>query len=385
MKILHVVTLQTPTSSFGGPTQVAVNLAKELIRAGEAVELLALADGYDGTPPSQVDGVPSSLYPARHVAPALEVSGISSWRLLRASWKKIRAADVVHVHLMRDMVTLPVALLTLLARRPLVLQTHGMIDTTENRLARVLDFLAVRTVLRRASIILHLTDFERRELLLVAGRPRLGSLRRLVNGVGDLGIRNPESGGPTVLFLARMQSRKRPEDFVKAAVGVLKARPDARFVMAGPDSGALLPVLSLAKSLGVDWALNYEGPLSHDDAIELMRTASVYVLPSVNEPFPVSVLEALALGVPVVVTSTNGLAGGVAEAGAGVVVSSAGEIAEAVLRLLDPAENAAASDAATRLAKETFSLSVIARDLSQLYSSLLMDSPSTRTRRLQGM
>jgi glycosyltransferase involved in cell wall biosynthesis len=48
----------------------------------------------------------------------------------------------------------------------------------------------------------------------------------------------------------------------------------------------------------------------------------VYVLPSVDEPYPMSVLEAMSVGLPVVVTDTCGLAPLIAESGCGIVVGS---------------------------------------------------------------
>lgn len=60
-----------------------------------------------------------------------EVSGITSAALLNTARRMMRGADLVHVHLMRDLVTLPAALLALATRTPLVVQTHGMIDPTE--------------------------------------------------------------------------------------------------------------------------------------------------------------------------------------------------------------------------------------------------------------
>ncbi|ROQ72871.1 glycosyltransferase involved in cell wall biosynthesis [Streptomyces sp. CEV 2-1] len=381
MKILHVVTLHTPDHAFGGPTRVALNLSKVQRAEGDDARIMALGDGFDGPLPSQVEGVPAHLYQARHLLPRFEVSGITSGRLLLAARRMMRGADVVHVHLMRDLVTLPAALLALASGTPLVVQTHGMVDPTEKRVAQLTDLLGVRRVLRGADAVLHLTESERIDVNAVAAPVRLTRTVRLVNGVRPQ-ERKPDrdpARPPTVLFLARIQERKRPEDFVAAMPAVLAEYPDARFVLAGPDTGALPGTLRLARELGVLDSLDHVGPLGHEEVLAAGRQADVYVLPSIEEPLGVSVLEAMSVGTPVVITRTCGLGPDVAEAGAGRVIDSrvgddaanAGKVARAVLELLEPKANAEAGQAAWELVGEHFTIDVVTRTLRRTYESVV--------------
>lgn len=376
MRVLHVVTLHTPTHDFGGPTRVALNLSRGLRARGEQATVVALGDRFPGPLPREVDGVPTRLFPARHVLPRFEVSGITSPALIARARGLVRSADVVHVHLMRDLVTLPVALAALSCRRPLVLQTHGMIDPTDKPAARLVDVLGLRRVLRRADAVLHLTEQERRDTAAVVAPHPMAPAYRLVNGVAAQERRPAAPAGrpPTVLYVARVQERKRPQDFVRAAPVVLEKYPDARFVLAGPDTGALADdMLRLARDLGVGHAVEYVGALGHAQVLERLRTADVYVLPSVVEPFAVSVLEAMSVGLPVVVTRTGGLSPDVAAAGAGRVVDSrpdadnGAEVGRAVLDLLEPAANAAASQAAWRLVQEQFTIDGVVDALLEVY------------------
>lgn len=181
MRVLHAVTLHSPTHAFGGPVRVALNLAKGLRSRGHQAALLALGDGFEGPWPTEVEGVPAQLYRARRLLP-LGFSGMTSPTLLARAGKLVRDADVVHVHLARDLVTLPVALAALRAGKPLVLQTHGMVDPSEKLLAKVLDAVAVRRVLRSAGAVLYLTPHERTGLDAVVGPPGLPRTVRLVNG-----------------------------------------------------------------------------------------------------------------------------------------------------------------------------------------------------------
>ncbi|WP_405195781.1 glycosyltransferase [Streptomyces anulatus] len=382
MKILHVVTLHTPDHAFGGPTRVAFNLSRVQRAAGDDARVMALGDGFpEGELPSQVEGVPVHLFQARHLLPMFEVSGITSATLLRTARRMMRGADLVHVHLMRDLVTLPAALLALVSRTPLVVQTHGMIDPTEKKVAQLTDLLGVRRVLREADAVLHLTEMERVDVNDVAAPVPLTRTVRLVNGVRPQERKPARDPGrpPTVLFLARMQERKRPEDFVSAMPHVLARHPEARFVLAGPDTGALAGTLALARKLGVADSLDHVGPLEHDQVLAADREADVYVLPAIEEPFPVSVLEAMSVGTPVVITRTCGQAPDVAGAGAGRVIDSrvgedaanARKVADAILELLEPEAAERAGKAAWELVNEQFTIEAVTATLRRTYEDVV--------------
>lgn len=380
LRVLHVVTLHSPTGAFGGPVRVALNLSHALRERGHAPRLLALADGFGTAPPTDVEGIPARLLPARRLLP-LGFSGITSPALLAGAGRLVRAADVVHVHLARDLVTLPVALAALRAGVPLVLQTHGMVDPSERLLAKVLDALAVRRLLRGASAVLHLTAHELRGLDAVLGAP-LGNAVRLVNGVprqaavSRQGARPVPEGPPRILYAARLQARKRPRDFVAAAPEILRHHSDARFVVAGPDEGELAAVRELIDSLGLHDRFDCVGPLSPAGVLDELRRAHVYVLPSVDEPFPMSVLESLSVGTPAVVTESNGLAAAVREVGAGRVVADAAGLAPAVLELLEPGTAEKASAAACALADDAFSMDAVVEELLEVYGRAVAQARS---------
>lgn len=371
MKVLHAVTLHTPDHAFGGPMRVALNLSGGLRARGVDARIVALGDGFDADLPAQIEGVPAHLFRARHVLPRFEVSGITSGALLRRASALVAEADVVHVHLMRDLVTLPIAVAAVRSGRPLVVQTHGMVDPSDKLLARLLDVVAVRRVLRSANVLTYLTDLEREHLRAVVAPSQLSTMARLVNGVPAGPLRPVVPRRPVVLYLARMQARKRPEEFVRTMPAVLRVLPATRFVLAGPDSGALAGALALAEKLGVRGSLDHVGPLGHAAALEHLCAASVSVLPSLDEPFPMSILEALSVGVPVVITGSNGLAADVAESGAGRVAYDDSELAPAIIELLDAETNRKAGAAAWNLARSTFSIDAVLDTLQGLYRRAL--------------
>jgi len=366
VRVLHAVTLHSPTHAFGGPVRVALNLCRGLRGRGHDARITALAAGFPRPLPHEVEGVPARLHQARRILP-LGFSGLTSPSLLAGAHRLVRDADVIHVHLARDLVTLPVALAALRAGRPLVLQTHGMVDPSERLSARLLDAVAVRRVLRGAAAVLHLTAHELRGLEAVVGTAGLARAVRLVNGVPAQPEAPAPQGPPRILYAARLQARKRPVDLVDAAPAILARHPGATFVVAGPDEGELAAVRRRIDELGLAGKVICPGPLTGDRMLEELRRAHVYVLPSVDEPFPMSVLEAMAAGTPVVVTDSNGLARDVDRAGAGRVVTGPDGIAPAVLDLLEPSVRPSASAAARKLTADAFSMDVVLGTLLDVY------------------
>lgn len=175
------------------------------------------------------------------------------------------------------------------------------------------------------------------------------------------------------LYLARLHRRKRPVVLVEAAAMLAQTigkRIEVAFV--GPDEGEESRVRQQIRATGTsDW-IRVEGPLEPGSTLERMRKAAVYVLPSIDEPFPMSVLEAMSVGVPVIVTDSCGLAPFIADAGAGLVCDASVEGLSAALRRFvdEPGLRASSSAAALHLARNQFSMEVVSNQLEDVYQSL---------------
>ncbi len=313
MRILQVVALLSPDGAFGGPARVALNQSAELIRQGHQVTLAAATRGFDA-PPTEFNGVPLQLFGARTLVPGTGFPGMGSPGLFR--WFRANGCDfdIVHIHFGRDLVVLPVAASARANRIPYVLQTHGMVIPSSHLLSGPLDAVWTRKLLRDASAVLYLTKQERAQLGEVAG-PAL-HLLPLGNGVPEYPVATDHSGPPEVLFVARMHSRKRPLMFVEMAKALLDDGIDARFTLVGPDEGE---GPALRSALRDHPRISWQGALAPEQIPLRMATANVYVLPSTQEPYPMSVLEAMAIGLPVVVAADCGLASLVDRSGCGIV------------------------------------------------------------------
>lgn len=370
MRILQVVGLISPTNEYGGPTRVALGQAAALREAGHDVILAAGTWGFD-TLPSDVAGAPVRLFPATTFPPGGGLKGLTAPGMIPWLRSAMRGADVVHVHLARDLLTLPAARLAGLTKTPYVVQTHGMVIPSSHPMAAPLDALMTKRVLRDAGRVFYLTDAEDDGLRAVAG-PDL-ALERLRNGIAVPPAPAFHDGDDLdVLYLARVQQRKRPLDFVAMARTLGAEFPRARFTMVGPDEGQGEAVRSAITSSGLGDRLRWVGAVGPDETADYMRRAQIYVLPSVDEPYPMSVLEALATALPVVITDTCGLADLVSGGDAGFVTAAGAEpVTDAVRRLLADVElRRRMSAAAHATAQRELAMPAVTGQLVEAYRAL---------------
>ncbi len=367
MRVLSVVTLITPHGDYGGPIRVALNQAIALRERGHDVTLAGAHRGYDGAVPTDFDGIPAKLFRAMTAIPGAGFAGLAAPGLARWLAQNVRDFDIVHIHAARDLVTLPAARSARRAGVPFVLQTHGMIDPSSNPLAGPLDAWLTRPMLRSAKRVFYLTPEERSGLIAVGGDDL--QLRELPNGVPLPDAIRREPSPPEVLYLARLAPRKRPMVFVETARRLVGEHPETRFTLVGPDEGEAAAVERAIAALSPS-AVTWEGPLAPESTGDRMSEASIYVLPSVDEPFPMSVLEAMARALPVVITDTCGLAPFVRRTNSGIVTDASQESMDAAVRTLLSDGRLAhdMGERGSRAVRDELSMSAVADILEDVYS-----------------
>ena len=110
-----------------------------------------------------------------------------------------------------------------------------------------------------------------------------------------------------VTFLGRITMQKGPEYFVEAAAKVLKNNHNVRFVMAG--SGDMMDkMIHLAAERGIADRFHFPGFQKGKQVYEMIKASDVYIMPSVSEPFGISPLEAMQMGVPSIISKQSGCA-----------------------------------------------------------------------------
>lgn len=133
-------------------------------------------------------------------------------------------------------------------------------------------------------------------------------IRVVHNGVGQEYSETKEldlGNHKKVLFLGRITLQKGPEYFVYAAKKVLEKRQDVKFIMAG-NGDMLGRMIDLAFNLGIGDHFMFTGFIK-DQTDSLYKSADVYVMTSVSEPFGITPLESVKNGTPVIITKQAGV------------------------------------------------------------------------------
>jgi glycosyltransferase involved in cell wall biosynthesis len=122
------------------------------------------------------------------------------------------------------------------------------------------------------------------------------------------------------LFLSRIHIKKGCDLLLEAMARVAEAHSDLDLVMAGPDDEGLRPQLEAqAKRLGINARVHWTGMLEGDSKWGAFHAAEAFVLPSHQENFGIAVVEALACGVPVLISDKVNIWPDVAHDEAGIV------------------------------------------------------------------
>jgi glycosyltransferase involved in cell wall biosynthesis len=116
---------------------------------------------------------------------------------------------------------------------------------------------------------------------------------------------SPPTAPRMALFLGDLVRRKGVYDLLDAWVPIVAAFPGARLVLAGP--GQAPEILARASALGIAHAVELPGWVELEEKRWLLGAADVFVLPSHVEGVPISLLEAMAAGLPAVVTPVGGV------------------------------------------------------------------------------
>lgn len=240
----------------------------------------------------------------------------NSWPLLR-HWdyahglrsgvlKEVQDADVIHAHNLWLYPTWVAAEVARTLSKPLVLSLHGMLEVERLQQSpcrkRLILQLYGRRLLRQAAMV-HVTSAQEAEAV------RNISSEAKVEMV-PLGVAAPEiktlvrqsmPAKRKCLFLSRISPIKGLDLLVEAVAHLRPAR--WVFEIAGPEEGAYGQRLRmLIDSLQLNDWFQFSGPVAHHDKWQLLRDADLFVLPSRNENFALSVAEALAMECPVLTT-----------------------------------------------------------------------------------
>lgn len=323
MRILHLA-WEYPPVMYGGLGRHVHALANAQARLGHEVVVITQA------PPSDLPGVDSG--PVQVIRAAFQAprqgpnrEGLLDWvhamesAFIREGLQMLRSwrPDTIHAH--DWMVTHAAVELREVAGVPLVSTIHateagrhqGWITSELSTSIHALEWWLANT----SDALITCSTTMREE---VRGLFGVTSGRVIPNGIDTADWQRPEAAisrilaahgahRPLVVYTGRLEWEKGVHTLVEALTLLRADHPGIRVLVAGRGSysGQLE---GLADSLGVRDIVRFLGWVSEEDLRALVAAADVAVAPSVYEPFGLVALEAAALGTPVIVADTGGLA-----------------------------------------------------------------------------
>jgi len=307
----------------------------------------------------------------------------NAWRLWRWLAGALEDADVVHIHGVTDWHFIVGALACMRHKRPFVVTPHGGLfpaALSQTRMLRIKSGLYIRGVLSwllsRSAAVVSTSAHEARVLESLGARLDVRVCPPPVDVPAE-----PQRNGEArehddrlrVLFLGRLQPIKSLPTLFEA-VAILRARAvDVRLDLVGEgERGVVRELRGAIDKAGIEEAVAWHGYLRGSAKIAAMSHADVLVLPSLSENFGFSVAEAMAAGLPVVVSDGVGLADLVRGSGAGTVVpvGDAQALASALAEYTDPAVRSQRGALARDTAQRELSDKAAGDKLEHLYYAL---------------
>jgi glycosyltransferase involved in cell wall biosynthesis len=268
-----------------------------LVQAGERVELHTLGSAAVSLSPH--------VRLHEHVQwPLLERFGLSHTMGV-GIWQSARRNHILHSHSlwMFPVVWPGVAVRGTKCR--LVVSPHGMLSEWALRrsapLKRLVWWLGQRQMLHRADMLHATADIEYHEIRRLGLKAPIAVIPNGVD-VPELHTQQRRAGPRRLLFLSRVHPKKGLDILLRAWSRLEQRFPDWELSIVGPDEGGYATVLrQLAGELGVT-RVQFVGPVFGSAKSEMYRSSELFVLPTHSENFGLVVAEALAHGVPAVVT-----------------------------------------------------------------------------------
>jgi glycosyltransferase involved in cell wall biosynthesis len=192
---------------------------------------------------------------------------------------------------------------------------------------------------RDAAFVVAVSDFTRSQLMRLSPPEAWAKVHRVHCGIAlDRFSFEPraEIANPAVVLAVGRLSPEKGQLLLVEAAGLLKERNvNVRICIVG-DGPSRDVLRDRVRLMGVDEIVEFKGPVPAEQVAAMLREADVFVLPSFAEGIPVSIMEALACGVPVVSTRVGGVAELVEDGVTGRTVSAgrADLVAEAIESLI---------------------------------------------------
>lgn len=386
MKLLHVIPSVSERS--GGPGQAIFPMCRALRKQGAEVLLASTNAGLEDSAELKLErsitykGLPTILFPT-------QIGSSFKYSRPFAQWldEHVSDYDLVHIHSVFNHASISAARSCRKRGVPYIVRPLGTLDpwSMKQKSLRKKAFWygGIRKMLTEAAAIHYTSKAEQRAVEESLGLNHgavihLGVDCRPPHGTGDVNDLSEEFPSlrnyPYVLFMSRLHPKKALEILLEAFLSLAAQKEFSvwRLVVAGDGSPKYVRSLkqTVANRLTGDLVV-FTGWLDGRKKEAALRNASILVLPSYQENFGLCVMEALAHGVPVLVSPHVNLAPEIEAAEAGWISALDSTALEAALAdALSSREERESRGEAGRVLARKFAWPIIAGQLSDLYASV---------------
>jgi glycosyltransferase involved in cell wall biosynthesis len=389
MKILHIIPTYLPSVNSRGVIDAMHFLNKQLVRKGVEVSVYTTnsdgVGGYLDVPTGKevdIDGVKVFYF---------EISFPRRWcnsRAMRKFLAKTTASfDVVHITSVFLAESTIGAHYARKFKKPCVITPHGSfmkmpLASNHSWFKKIYISLVEKRNLKNA--FLHFMTEPEKEQYSEAGFPCRGIF--IIPNAFEPGEKMPIVRGdfrrragiaqdsPLILFLGRLDRIKGLDTLLPAFADVLRERPEAVLVLAGPDDeGYKKNVQELVSKFQLGEKVIFAGMLTGEGKAAAFLDADVFAAPSYSENFGMAIAEAMHFGLPVVVAEGVGIASYIERAKAGIVIKkNEEELTAAILKLLnEPDLRKKMGEAGKELVREEFSSERVAEEFIKEYNKAI--------------
>jgi glycosyltransferase involved in cell wall biosynthesis len=297
--VLHV--LDSISDEASGPSYSVPRLCGALAEQGTAVRLLTVGDSHSTFLRFQHEAYPAD-FSNIPVLGELRFSSALKGALARSAEK----ATIIHMHGLWRMPNVYPASAAKHARTHLILSPRGMLGEAALKFSsykKQLFWTLAQGSAARAAICLHATSRQEYEDIRAFGLK--APIAIIPNGIDVTPAapkRQPTDGNRTLLYLGRLHPKKGLDRLLDAWDLVEANHPDWQLDIVGPIDGEYAKMLRARVDAGAASHVRFVGPLYGEEKMNAYRRADLFVLPTLNENFALTVAEALAQGTPVIST-----------------------------------------------------------------------------------
>jgi len=379
MKILHVIPFFSP--KYGGSVSSTYQICQKLAERGHEVTVLTTDLGFDkqyADALKKVQVVPiKSLF---HLGLYIYSPQIKKWLT-----KNLATFDIIHMQNFRSYQNAMVVKKAKILGIPSIVQAHGSVLPffEKHTLKKLFDFVWGNTILQNSQRVVALTEDELSQYRLMGVTNC--KITVIPNGIDpDVYAPLPHYGlfkarhqipenNKLILFLGRIHKIK-GVDILVEAFSILKREIDnITLVIIGPDDGYRSELQQQINDLHIGDTVLFTDALYGLDKVSAYVDADVYVLPSVYEAFPITVLESWACGTPVVISDSCALSPTIVKEEAGIVVKrDPNEMGDAISRILsDDGLKVKITTRGRTLVEGDFNINSVIREIEACYLSVL--------------